>query len=691
MKTVVLLISALLFAPHTFSATDLDPIEVNTEKPTQYSTILPTKTTEMLEEIPGVSLQSAGGISALPMIHGMASDRVNIKIDQAQITSSCPNHMNPALSYIDPHKIESIKTLAGITPVGDGGDSIGGTIVVKSKAPEFSKEEGKFSKKLNLTTFFKSNNESQGASLLMSVANQKISFQYSGMDEHANNYRTGKGDRLKGTLYNQNNQSMTLGRKLNNDGIVSLKLSRAVVPYQGFVNQYMDMVDNVSNAANLRYEGNFGEAFIESSVYYQHTNHLMDKLKSERDGDMPMYTRSDELGYNVKATFTKSMTTYRVGSDFNRYRLNDWWPPVADSMMMEPNNFLSINNGMRDRLGLFAEVNSQWSDDVSTNLGVRTDIVSMNTGSVHGYNETNNLPVDAADFNSKSRTKHDRNYDVTLMTDIRLSEKSDFEIGFARKTRSPNLYERYAWAGTVTDPDGSMASMDARMINWFGDANGYVGNIDLKPEVAHTLSTSIIFHDETSKNWDVKFTPYYTQVENFIDTDLISTSAGDGVNFLRFANHDAVIFGADLSANTSLYRSSTLGNFFLKGLASYTRGYRKDGMTNLYNLKPLNGTLSLLHEAGKWNSNISVNMVKSKDQVNSLRREKEIAGYALVDLGTNYQLSKTIKINLAVTNLLDHEYNLPLGGVDLVNFEASDHKAVFAMGRSINSSVSFDY
>ena len=42
----------------------------------------------------------------------------------------------------------------------------------------------------------------------------------------------------------------------------------------------------------------------------------------------------------------------------------------------------------------------------------------------------------------------------------------DGEFGYARKTRSPNFYERYAW---------STSGMAASMISWFGDANGYVG------------------------------------------------------------------------------------------------------------------------------------------------------------------------------------------------------------------------
>lgn len=131
----------------------------------------------------GVHLQTAGGISSLPVIHGMADDRLNIKVDGAQITSSCPNHMNPVLSYVDPTKVSSIETTAGITPVSAGGDSIGGSIIVKSKAPEFASSDEKLKQNLKLSSFFKSNNENRGAALQYGIATEKLSISYSGIDE----------------------------------------------------------------------------------------------------------------------------------------------------------------------------------------------------------------------------------------------------------------------------------------------------------------------------------------------------------------------------------------------------------------------------------------------------------------------------------------------------------------------------
>jgi iron complex outermembrane receptor protein len=85
-------------------------------------------------------------------------------------------------------------------------------------------------------------------------------------------------------------------------------------------------------------------------------------------------------------------------------------------------------------------------------------------------------------------TRHattDNNIDLTALARFTPDAGQTWEFGYARKTRSPNLYERYTWGR------GTMAMT---MTNWFGDGNGYVGNIDLKPEVAHTLSATADWH-----------------------------------------------------------------------------------------------------------------------------------------------------------------------------------------------------
>lgn len=641
-------------------------------------------TASVLGLTPGVSLQTGGGISSLPVIQGMADDRVNIQIDGASVTSSCSNHMNPALSYVDPSKIASLDVWAGISPVRYGGDSIGGSIIVSSKDLAFSKQV------LSLRTFFKSNNENRGASLEASVANSKYFFGYSGFDERANNYRNGHGRRIRATLFNQNNQTATIGRKFES-GVLALKFTRAAVPYQGFINQYMDLRDNVANLTNLSYKGLLGGVGLESTVFHQHTNHLMDVLSSERGGAMPMYTRADEAGVTLKASVASgARSLLTMGHEYRRYRLDDWWPALPGvTSIMGPGTFESIKDGKRDRVAFFAEADTNWSKKFFTNIGLRTDIVTMNTGKVRGYNSTDNLPDDATAFNGRSHHKRDRNIDATLLNKFVASPNLNLELGFARKTRSPNLYERYAWAGSVTDPTNtgsapsSGASMDMRMINWFGDGNGYVGNIDLRPEVAHKVSASIQVHDRSKKKWEAKLTPYLSQVKDFIDADYIGRSMGS--NFLRFANHDALIFGADFSMSVAF------GDTRLRSIASYTRGYREDGKADLYHLMPLNGKILLQHTMKKWTAEATTHLVASKKNVNELRAEPVTGAYALLDLGTTYQFSPSVRIDVGVSNVFDVTYGLPLGGVDLVNYSPASRTAVVGMGRSLNTSLNIEF
>lgn len=232
-------------------------------------------TLRLLEMNPSLSFQTAGAMSSLPVVHGMSSDRISIKIDGGQITSSCPNHMNPALSYIDPAKVEDIELIAGITPVSHGGDSIGGSIIVNSKKPDFS-ESGK-TQKMNITQTYRSVNENFSTALRYQFANKNWSLLYAGLEEKAENYKNGNGDRLKGTRYNQNNQSLTFARKID-DGLVSLKLSHANIPFQGFTNQYMDLRGNTSNGINLNYTKNHGSALVDIALFHQHINHYMNQL-----------------------------------------------------------------------------------------------------------------------------------------------------------------------------------------------------------------------------------------------------------------------------------------------------------------------------------------------------------------------------------------------------------------------------
>jgi iron complex outermembrane receptor protein len=60
--------------------------------------------------------------------------------------------------------------------------------------------------------------------------------------------------------------------------------------------------------------------------------------------------------------------------------------------------------------------------------------------------------------------------------------------------------------------------MAANMNNLFGDGNGYVGNVNLKPETAHKIGF-LIDHQDSNGHWMFKVNPFYSYINDYIDAE----------------------------------------------------------------------------------------------------------------------------------------------------------------------------
>jgi iron complex outermembrane receptor protein len=656
-------------------------------------TPLPASTSDtagMLRNIPGVDLRAAGGVSSIPGIHGMSGDRVRTKLDGMDLISSCANHMNPPLSYIDPSNVDTVDVLAGITSVSVGGDSIGGTILVNSATPEFSSSEDTTLTKGQGGTFYRSNGDSYGGNVSATLASKRLSLTYDGATAQADNYKAGSdfkpagpaavdrgflpGDEVGSSYYDSTNQFLSLGLQQQNH-VADLKVRYQRIWEQGFPNQRMDMTDNKAHSINLGDKATFDWGILESRVYYEKTRHSMnfgdDKQFMYGDAPgMPMETDGKNIGASVKAAnLLSSRDILRTGLEFQAYQLDDWWPPSGTGMMMSPNTFENINNGQRDRYALFGEWESRWSEQWTTILGARAELVRMNTGEVQGYSNTNGMGMmmhyylaESEAFNASDRKRDDENLDVTALTRYTVDPTLTLETGFARKTRSPNLYERYTW---------STSGMSMLMVNLAGDGNGYVGNLDLDPETANTLSATANWHDAGRERWDIAITPYLTYVDDFIDAERCvsktaacgpaNQTATDAFVYLQFVNQNARIYGVDLSGSYLALQHRDLGDFTLSGLAGYTSGENRRTNDNLYNIMPLNAKVSLEQRVGNWTNVLEAQFVADKDDVSAVRNEIETGSYNVYSLRSSYQW-KQLRIDVGVENLTDEFYDLPLGG-----------------------------
>lgn len=636
---------------------------------------------EIVADAPGVSLHGNGELATIPFLHGLGDERTKIVVDGMTISSACPNHMNPTLSYVAPAQAAQVTVLAGITPVSLGGDSLGGTISAESPAPAFAKPGSKVREDGTFTGYYRSNGENWGGSLKEGIASEHFSLCYVGSFTTTDDYSDGSGHKVTSTYAQSTDHALTLAAQ-SGPNLFLATGSFHHTPFEGFVNAYMDLIHNDATSLNLRYRRTLATGSLDARFYWQNTTHemnfLQDKIAVDGAGaSMPMNTHGRDLGYLVRYESALSARhTFRAGNELHRFRLDDWWPPVAGmAPMMGPNTFININNGRRTRLGSYAELFSHWNSRWSTLIGLRNDTVWSDAGNVQGYSMM--YATDAAAFNAENHANSDANFDLTALGRYDANEHTAVEFGYARKNRSPNLYERYTW---------STGMMAASMIGWFGDGNMYYGNVALKPETGNVVSGTLLLHGQAPKPWEVKLTPHLNFIQDYIDVDVASMSMM-GLPLLRFANHDARIHGGDLSGFATLWSDDAAGTGKLSAIGNWLHGTRTDSSTPLYQMMPLNLRLAFDEEIKGLSAGFGSEMVDHKSRLDPNRMELRTPGYAVFNLHAAYK-SKYVQGGLRVDNLFNHLYELPLGGNNIDIFSATGNMTpVTGRGRSASFSL----
>jgi iron complex outermembrane receptor protein len=725
-KALALAMAALPWAASAQDLTSLPPVEVTAPALAGFDgsnvtaetlrSATERDTARLLTEIPGVSVNPAGGISALPAIHGLADDRLRVSVDGVDLVASCPNHMNSPLSYVDPAQIAAVRVFAGLAPVSSGGDAIGGVIQVETRSPEFA-PPGETLAKGRVGMSLRSNDNARALSASATLASDALSLNYAGAASQADNYTAGGDfktsaatgnaghtlplDEVGSTAYKAVNHQLGLGWR-SGEHLLEARFAFQDVPYQLYPNQRMDMLDNTERRMTLRYLGAFAWGSLEARAWRETVDHFMNFGADKQfwypnaAPGMPMYTRSRNTGGALKASVDLSeQDLLRVGAELHRYRLDDWWPPSGTGGM-SPDTFLNINDGKRDRSALFGEWEKRPDARWLTLLGARYEQVKTDAGAVDAYSTS--IPADQANFNARDRARTDHNWDLTALARYTADTTRSVEFGYARKTRSPNLYERYSWR---------TRAMEMVMNNFVGDGNGYVGDPDLKPEKAHTVSATFDWH-AADRAWEFKATPYYTRVTDYIDAvrcTVANTFSGSNCPAtntsttafvqLQYANQAARLYGVDFSGKAPLAHNA-FGDWGATGLLAYTKGKNLDTGDELYNIMPLHAKLALTQKLGRWDNAVEVIAVARKNAVSDVRNEIRTPGYGLVNLRASHAW-KQARLDFGVENLFDKLYFLPTGGAYVGQGMTMSINgipwgiAVPGMGRSFYAGLTLDF
>jgi iron complex outermembrane receptor protein len=311
------------------------------------------------------------------------------------------------------------------------------------------------------------------------------------------------------------------------DGVVRVDLGRHESKNAGTPALPMDMIKDDANKTAVSYNAQYGFGEVEAKIYRHEITHLMDNysLRGLTSGMLAPAT-SNDTGYQLNTTMPRGDNTYRLGMEY----LNNDFDAYSQASSLAANTIKDIiRNGKRSRLGVFGEWEANLSEQWKTSLGLRSDTVNSNADAItnRGAGASAGSVADQSAFNNANRSLTDHDYDVVAQARYRASDSADYDVAIARKTRSPNLVERYLWST-------SNASLG------MADGKTYIGNLELKPEVSTQLSVGANWHAD---GWKIKPSLFYNRVSDYIQGVAGLYAANAAV--LKYTNVGAELYGMD--------------------------------------------------------------------------------------------------------------------------------------------------
>ncbi len=648
---------------------------------------------KLLPYVPGANVNSNGALTGIAQYRGMYGDRVNIMIDGIKISSGGPNAMDPALSYIPKSRLQSLEVIRGIAPVRSGNETIGGSMMTRSIHSEFGDDDNvEFHGQVAVGG--QTADTSYDVSTLLSITNQNHRFQLAASREEGDDTRFDGGD-IHPSEHERNVYDLGYGYQ-QDDHEIAVNYERRDSNATGTPALPMDIVFVNADIASAKYKGVWNKAEINSKVYYTQVDHKMSNFEL-RDAPtmtmmngmtMPMrrfaLTDSEDYGYGFDAAVSFAGGTLKLGTDGHFAEHNaDIFNPMDSRFLVK--NFHEVE---RDVFGFYGEWDKSISNIWDLQLGMRYTRIEMDAGEVSAGGfpmamlqmQANTL---ATNFNASAREQTDNNIDLVVKLTKHINNSTDLEVGIARKTRSPSYQERYLWL-----PLESTAGL--------ADGNNYVGNVDLKPEVAYQFELGI---DQHTDQYYLSPRAFYHHVDDYIQGvdhtsggasrmfhNMLTGMLGSNSKLLQFANVDARLYGIDLNWGVFINPQ-----WRLNGVLSYVEGKRRDTEDYLYRISPITTTLGLTHQRNDWSATLETVAASAKSHVSSVTNEQKTGGYALLNLYAQYQSHHSgFSLTAGIDNLLDKTYTSHLSGYNRVSNSDVD-KGQRVPGAGISAYVSINY
>ena len=610
-----------------------------------------TNTALLLRRVAGANVNFNGTLAGIPQYRGMFGSRVNTDIDGMDIGNACSNNMDSPLHYLPRTFVDHLEVIRGIAPVSGGLETIGGTVVARSRAAEFGTSET-FEYSGRLAGGGQSVDNGYSASGDFTAANDRLRLRGAASREAGSHRDFGDGT-IRPTRYERT--AFDAGAALRvGDGSLGVDYRRNDTTKAGTPALPMDDIYSDADFVRGAWVTTFGDVALDANIYWNNVDHLMNNysLRQAPAGrSRANLAAADTLGWRVGAAVPWAGAELRFGTDGHLF---DY-----ESQISDPDNAAffvrNFNDVERHRYGIYVEWEHENLGPWNVELGLRWTHVAMDAGVVDASAAATAPPLAMLRdrFNNADRSQNDNHIDMAAVATYAISDALALEAGVARKNRSPSHQERFLWL-----PLEATAGL--------ADGNLYIGDVRLDPETAWQF--------ELGFDWRTAlftFAPraFYHHVDDYIQgvaaTDpvviMIATMNGDPTP-LMYANVDARLWGVDAEWAYSLSERWHLG-----GIVSWVRGERRDVNDNLFRIAPLNTLVDLSYERDEWSLTVEGEFNASQNKVSATNGEQRSAGYGLLNLYGQYAFRNAgISVTAGVENVLDKTYRPHLNGINRV-------------------------
>jgi len=626
---------------------------------------------EMIRNLPGAAIVRNGPQTGIVQLRGLSGDRVAVRVDGMAITPACPNHMDPPLHYASSGSGDLVEMFAGISPVSAGGDHIGGSISVSRVAPVFAEVGGS----LFRGTLGASYLGSQDAAMLaaeLAFAQGDAAFEYRGSGATANDLRF-PGGTVRDSGYKMTRHEI-IGAWRTAGGYISVDTGFSATRDSGTPALPMDMIRDDAWKFGLTQVEKFSWGEMANRLYVHDIDHLMDNFTNRPAPQPPMGmameapSTSRDYGWRADVTLPRGENTLRFGSDLHRNEFAAGQVAIASGARRD-----TFNDNVRSRAGAYADWERALSEQWSTRVGLRGDVVSSSADPVgNEIMPMGMILADQATFNSADRSFTDVLPAATAALRFAPDEMTGIELAVALKSRAPSLVERYLWT-----PLSASAGL--------ADGRTYLGNLDLDPETAFEIALSL---ERKGEAWLAKLTPFYQSVSDYIQGVPLARTDSGGNPVLQYDNIDrAELYGFELAGSYEITRGLSVD-----ASASYVRGRNKDTGDDLYRIAPLRGLVDLAYRKDAWEAHLECVWAGSQNRVSKLQDEEVTPGFGILNLRVARVFAETLRLEVGVENLLDKRYAQHLGGVNRVTGgDLATGERIPSAGRFGYASVSWEF